>query len=65
MKEVCKDVATVNDLDGISALQSLNQLSNGGSLSAFIPHPQLILMMEALPQIVARQNRLVNFINPS
>ncbi|KXW56439.1 hypothetical protein LHV13_04210 [Ferrovum sp. PN-J185] len=53
------DVATEHDLNGILALQSVNHFSNGGSLSAFIPHPQLILMMEALPQIVARQNGLV------
>ncbi len=59
MKDVCIDLATERDLNGILALQSVNQLSNGGSLSAFVPHAQLILMMDALPQIVVRRNGLV------
>ncbi len=41
------------------ALQSVNHFSNVGSLSALISHAQLILMMDALPQIVARRNGLV------
>ncbi len=56
-------IATWRDLDGIVALQAMNQISNGGSLSAFLPRARLLKMMEELPQIVARkEGEVVGFL---
>ncbi len=56
-------IASGHDLDGILALQGENQLSSGGSLSAFFPRSGLLAMMEEMPQIVARkEGEVVGFL---
>jgi GNAT superfamily N-acetyltransferase len=46
-------VASVAELDGILALQSANQASNGGMLSGELGRGQIEAMMKDMPQIVA------------
>lgn len=55
--------ATISDLEGIVKLQSLNQKSNGGSLSGELTSSQIQEMMNDMPQIVARSNgNIVGFL---
>ena len=49
-------VATSDDLIGILKLQSENQVSNGGTLSAELTLDQITEMMSDMPQIVATVN---------
>ena len=47
------------DLDGILALQELNQPERGGTLSARLSRTQLEAMLSDLPLVVARRDRTV------
>ncbi|WP_207174381.1 hypothetical protein [Cellulophaga sp. E16_2] len=56
-------VANAIDLDGILKLQSQNQISQGGTLSAELSRNQIKEMMTDMPQIVAYVNDImVGFI---
>lgn len=56
-------VATQSDLEGILKLQSENQTSRGGSLSAELTPEQVQEMMSDMPQIVAVvDNEVVGFL---
>ena len=56
-------VATSDDLNGILKLQSENQVSNGGTLSAELTLDQIIEMMADMSQIVATENdEVVGFL---
>jgi predicted GNAT superfamily acetyltransferase len=51
------------DLDGILALQEENQMDRGGMLSASLPRPRIVEMMNEMPLIVARRkHRVVGFL---
>lgn len=52
-------VARESDVDGILALQSANQISNGGKLSASLSRAQLQSIMREMPLLVARRDRQV------
>lgn len=51
--------ATQPDLDGILALQELNQPDRGGALSARLSRAQLDAMLADLPLIVARRDHAI------
>lgn len=46
-------VATEADIDGIVTLQAVNQMSQGGMLSAELPRSRIAQMIKAMPLIVA------------
>lgn len=56
-------VATINDLDGIIKLQTVNQASQGGTLSGGLTENQIQEMISDMPQIVAiANNEIVGFL---
>jgi len=56
-------VATINDLDGIIKLQTVNQTSQGGTLSEGLTAHQIQEMMTDMPQIIAIiNNEIVVFL---
>jgi predicted GNAT superfamily acetyltransferase len=58
MTEIGTDIgkATEGDLEGILELQAANQTDRGGTLSASLPRPRVIAMIQAVPLIVARRD---------
>ena len=56
-------LARESDLNGILELQAVNQISNGGKLSASFSRLQLNLIMKDMPLLVARrENKVVGFL---
>lgn len=56
-------VANIQDIAGILRLQSENQVSNGGTLSAALTADQISEMMSDMPQIVAIiEDEVVGFL---
>jgi predicted GNAT superfamily acetyltransferase len=56
------DISLANDadLDGIVALQAVNQIARGGALAAEMPRDRVATMMHEMPLIVARRDQRVS-----
>jgi len=50
------DLASKADLEGIMALQAMNQADHGGTLTVSLPYSKVAWMLREMPLIIARRN---------